>query len=213
MKDLIALCPVKCDYWLLFQLKSPGVWREYITIQNGIGLGWHLVVLSSVGKQVHGFGWKLRREVRRVLAEITELEARLKRTWGDTSWVRYSVCDSVKWPKLAYICSQVVSAQNSSCDSPSSNPGWAEPYSPVSVNAVLLPMCGEGLRIGGRPNWTMSSDIWLLLLQMKSPRVWRDYVTIQNWVKSEMASCCSIVRCETSSWLVRAEAWEEKSIG
>ena len=46
------------------------------------GLGWHLVALLFVVKEVNGFGWELGREGRRVLAKIVELGGRLKRKAG-----------------------------------------------------------------------------------------------------------------------------------
>ena len=45
--------------------------------------------------------------------------------------------------ELLRICSQVVSASKSHHKSPSSFPGRAKPQYPISVNAMLLPLCGE----------------------------------------------------------------------
>ena len=92
---------------------------------------------------------------------------------------------------------------------------------------------------GGSPNWAMFSDIWLLLLLcLKSWGVrgaynhsvlWviagllvKHFVVLttlwmkemRNWGRSGITSYCSIVCCESSSWLwLKTGAWGEKSIG
>ena len=64
----------------------------------------------------------------------------------------------------------MVSASKSYRNSPSSTPGRAELQYPTSVNAMLLPLCGELINdgIGGRSKIIILSD-YRLLLQLRSP--------------------------------------------
>ena len=80
--------------------------------------------------------------------------------------------------------------------------------------------CGE---LMVQDEWRYRWEAWLDCVQLNliidygscwSPREWGEYVTIQNSGRSGMTSCCSVVYCETSSWLgLRAGAWGKKRVG
>ena len=64
-----------------------------------------------------------------------------------------------------------------------------------------------------RDKWRDSWETWLSCLQWYliidycsslSPGAWGEYISIQNWGRSGMTSCCSVVCCETSHSL----GWE-----
>ena len=78
--------------------------------------------------------------------------------------------------------------------------------------------CGE---LMVQDKWQDRWEAWLGCIQWYliidycsswSPGAWGKYITIQKWGRSWMTSCCSVIYCETSSWLGWKLGLEERRV-